>query len=100
MLGFWSGDAGSKWLKVHTVSLVEWMMRSFRPIDYVFLKIDVEGMEYEILQHLFAQGGVSIVDEISIEFHSRIRELSGFADRERFFLWLLEASNVILHEHP
>lgn len=61
-------------------------MRSFRPIDYVFLKIDVEGMEYEILQHLFDQGGVGIVDEISIEFHSRIRELSGFADRERFFL--------------
>ena len=100
VMGFWSGFAGSKQLHVHTVSLADWIIRSFRPIDYVFLKIDVEGMEYEILRHLFAQGGIDVIDELAVEFHSRITELEGFADRERFLLWLLEASGVLVHEHP
>jgi hypothetical protein len=42
-------------LKAHTISLIELMIRSFGPIDYVFLNIDINGMECEILQHLFAR---------------------------------------------
>ncbi len=47
-MGFSSGDAGSNMLKVHTISLIELMIRSFGLIDYVFLNIDTNGMESSI----------------------------------------------------
>jgi hypothetical protein len=78
-------------------------MRSFRPVDYVSLKIDVEGMQYERNPSTsLCAGGVqstSYIDELAVEFHPRIKALEVFADQERFFMRLLEASGVVVHEH-
>jgi hypothetical protein len=38
--------------------------------------------------------------QATIEFHSRMKgELSSFAEQERVFKWLLEASGIIVHPH-
>jgi FkbM family methyltransferase len=38
--------------------------------DYIILKIDIEGSEYALLEHLIKQGTIHKVDYITIEYHN------------------------------
>jgi len=40
-----------------------------RPEDYLCLKVDVEGAEYEIFPKMLRDGTISLVDELYAEFH-------------------------------
>ena len=44
-------------------------MRNFEKEDYVMVKLDVEGAEFEIIERLRAQGALSLVDVLAIECH-------------------------------
>ena len=40
--------------------------------DYVVVKLDIEGAEYQVVPHLLAQGVAPLIDEMFIEFHTEI----------------------------
>ena len=40
--------------------------------DFVVVKIDVEGGEWTLLDHLYATGAMGLIDEIFIECHTRM----------------------------
>lgn len=54
---------------VPCVDLSQWMLSKFTKEDYVILKMDVEGFEYEILQKMFDDGSFDLVDKLYIEWH-------------------------------
>lgn len=53
------------------IDFPSWFKGNVVTEDYVALKIDVEGAEYEILEHLVANGAMKCVDELYVEFHRK-----------------------------
>lgn len=53
------------------LDLVEWMTRAIQQTDHVILKLDIEGAEFEVLEHLLDTGKMSIVKHLVIEWHER-----------------------------
>ena len=55
-----------------TIDLALFIRTNFRLRDYVILKLDVEGSEYEILDKLLTSGVYRFVDKLFIEFHPHL----------------------------
>lgn len=46
-------------------------IKQFNKEDYVILKLDIEGGEYKLLQHLIQEGATELLDDLFVEFHER-----------------------------
>ena len=55
---------------VPTVNVVRWLVESFRPDDFVVVKMDVEGAEHAIVPALIKAGGAPLIDVFLWECHS------------------------------
>lgn len=68
----WDGsmaNADCPTVTVDCVDLSGFIARTVRPEDYLCLKVDVEGAEYEIFPKMLRDGTISLVDELYAEFH-------------------------------
>ena len=72
-------------LPVPTVDLAAWLHSRFCPEDDVFVKMDIEGAEFEVLQHLVASGAAALVDSLACEWHTSKR--GGKAGRLKALAW-------------
>lgn len=55
--------------KVVTVDLHNFIVSNFSQEDYIILKLDIEGSEYDILPHLLQQNTFTFVNELFGEWH-------------------------------
>jgi FkbM family methyltransferase len=51
------------------VDLAAFVLTEFAPEDYLILKMDIEGAEYDVLQHMMAQNALARFSELYIEYH-------------------------------
>ena len=58
---------------VPRVDVVSWMLRSFRPSDFVVLKMDIEGADNESVPALLATNTSRLVDVLLWECHLKLR---------------------------
>ena len=70
-------------VSVRTVDLAAWLASRFCAADQVFLKVDIEGAEFEVFEHLLARGAAALVDTASIEWHTAKRGAGGGKLRQR-----------------
>lgn len=56
-------------IAVDCVDLSAFLKSTVLPSDYLCLKLDVEGAEYDILEKMLRDGTIDLVDELLIEFH-------------------------------
>lgn len=56
-------------LVVPTVDLSAWLINNVEKRDYVILKLDIEGAEYDVLDKLFDQESIRLIDKLFIEWH-------------------------------
>ena len=49
------------------IDFAAFLRTRFKPEDWVVAKIDVEGSEYDLFDHLLATGAASLLDEIFVE---------------------------------
>ena len=54
---------------VSTVGVAAWLARSFKPADFVVLKMDVEGAEHQIVPAMLALNATQLVDVLLWECH-------------------------------
>jgi len=59
-----------KSVTVHAIDFGQWLKRSYRKEDVVYLKLDIEGAEYPVLEQMLRDGTMSLVDRLYIEFHA------------------------------
>jgi FkbM family methyltransferase len=59
----------SKTERVRTVDFSEFLKQQFAPEDYIVLKLDIEGKEYDVLSKLIDDGMISRVQDIYCEWH-------------------------------
>jgi FkbM family methyltransferase len=54
---------------VKGLHLSEWIRTNFDKDDYIFLKLDIEGAEYDVIEDLYKTGTLSYINEIHGELH-------------------------------
>ena len=56
-------------VEVKSVDFSSWLLQNFSVDDYIVLSFDIEGAEYSILEKMFDDDSISLVNEIYLEFH-------------------------------
>lgn len=99
----WSSSAYKRWEysfthKVPSIDLSQWIQDNFDKNDYIILKLDVEGAEYEVLSKMIDDGTVDYINEFYGEWYDnkidnlpkdkiqKIKEYSHSSDR-KFHIW-------------
>lgn len=54
---------------VTTVDLSAWILANTSPADYVILKLDIEGAEYDVLEKMLRDRSVQRVTHLFVEWH-------------------------------
>lgn len=57
------------YVEVDAIDFSEYLVNHFKRDDYIILKIDIEGKEYDLLEHLIKLGSISFVNELYCEWH-------------------------------
>ena len=56
---------------VKCISLANWITTNYERDDYIVLKLDIEGAEYEIFDDFFSKNTFYYINEIVGEFHNK-----------------------------
>ena len=69
---------------VATIDLAEFLQRQVVVADYVVIKMDIEGAEYDLVPHLLSTGASRLIDELLVECHTNINSCCR-GDKRRLF---------------
>lgn len=58
-----------KKLPVKAIDFGRWLQRTYSRDDVIFVKLDIEGAEYPVLEHMLKDGTMSMVDRLFLELH-------------------------------
>ena len=58
-------------------------LKSFNDDTYIVLKLDVEGAEYDILEHLIYEGTITKINELYVEFHDNFFNINSNTLKEK-----------------
>ena len=61
--------AFSPTIKYNPIVLSEYIQKNFKEDDFIVLKLDIEGSEYEVLQNLIDENCLEYINNIFIEWH-------------------------------
>jgi len=56
-------------ITVQSIDISSWIGSNFKVDDYIILKMDIEGAEYQILEKMMEDSTIKFVDELWIEWH-------------------------------
>jgi FkbM family methyltransferase len=56
-------------VQVEAIDFSEWLGRNFSPEDFVMIKMDIEGAEYDVIEKIVADRHQDRIDEMLVEFH-------------------------------
>lgn len=66
--------SGAKGTELTAINISRWLLMNTLPQDFVVVKMDIEGAEYDIVPHMAEMGVWSVVDHLLIEWHTNIPE--------------------------
>jgi FkbM family methyltransferase len=76
-------DTAKESIYVDSVDFGQWLMKNFERKDILFVKMDIEGAEYPILNKMLRDGSIEYIDKLYVEFHSPIMDdISEVNDKE------------------
>jgi FkbM family methyltransferase len=56
-------------VKVKAIDFARWLQHNYTKSDVVYVKFDIEGAEYPVLEKMLKDGTMTLVDRLYIEFH-------------------------------
>jgi len=56
-------------IKIKCIDFSKWIERTFSKDDYIVLKMNIEGAEYEILKKMVKDGTIDYIDKLFIDWH-------------------------------
>ncbi|KAJ3082559.1 hypothetical protein HK102_001603, partial [Quaeritorhiza haematococci] len=63
------GTQQSGVITLPSVDIASWLLRNFAREDFVIVKMDLEGAEFEVLPHIFRSKAFRVVDVLLVEWH-------------------------------
>lgn len=79
---------------VTAIDFSEWLRHAVTSKDYVIVKMDIEAAEYPVLEKMVADGTLSLVDELFVEFHQWANE-SISRERHRRLVAAVRAATLV-----
>ncbi len=73
----------NKFIYVETIDFSKYIMDTFSKDDYIVLKIDIEGEEYNLLEHMIKTGAISYINKIYCEWH--FHKMRGYKKNKKKF---------------
>lgn len=70
------GIRTDRYVDVETIDFSDWLENNVNAADHVVCKMDIEGAEFDVLEHLARTGRFRLLDELLVEWH-----VSRFPDR-------------------
>ena len=63
-------------IEVEAIDFNEWFLNTVMPEadDYIVIKMDIEGAEYDVLEKMLANDSFKYVSELMVEFHNKMNE--------------------------
>lgn len=61
--------AEMKTTKVRAIDFGQWLKRTYRKEDVIYVKFDIEGAEYPVIEQMLADNTIDLIDRFYIEFH-------------------------------
>lgn len=52
------------------VDFAAWLSKNFNHDDFLFVKMDIEGAEYEVIDHLMSTHAIDLIDVLAVEWHA------------------------------
>lgn len=59
-------------VRVQAIDFSAWIAETVAEQDYVIVKMDIEGAEYDVLEKLIRDGNADLIDEMIVEFHQHM----------------------------
>jgi FkbM family methyltransferase len=82
---------------VPVIQLSNWIKDSFSTDDFIYIKMDIEGMEFQVLEDLISTGCLAYIDEMDIEWHGRFN-IPG-REREPELRTIIKTHDILLRDH-
>ena len=57
-------------VRVQCIDFAKWMRKNINKNDYIVAKFNIEGAEYQVLQHIIDNGMIDWFDEMWVEWHN------------------------------
>ena len=67
-LHFEQDDDGVRY-EVEAIDFSKWLSENIKPDDYVVMKMDIEGAEYDVLERMIRDETYKLIDKYYVEFH-------------------------------
>jgi FkbM family methyltransferase len=61
--------AEMKTVKVRAIDFGQWLKKTYRKEDVIYVKFDIEGAEYPVIEQMLHDGTITLIDRFYIEFH-------------------------------
>ena len=79
-----TGNLRPRPVRVPCVDFGQWLKKNFSIYDYILVKLDIEGAEYDVLDKMLSDGTIAYVDKLYIEFHNTEVNVPVEKDKEIF----------------
>merc|ERR1719253_1870175 len=76
------GRVGQNIVTVPTVNIIQMLQENVTPQDWVMLKVDIEGAEYDLLPCLAQNVHANLVDQLYVEEHQWLATTSVFTPQQ------------------
>ncbi len=63
------GNVGLNTFKVQCIDTDKWIKNTFNKDDYLILKLDIEGAEYQVIDNMITNGSISYINKLFVEWH-------------------------------
>ena len=78
---------------VKQIDFSKYIINNFKKDDYIILKIDIEGKEYDLLEHMIKTGSISYINKIYCEWHLKRSCGREWNQNKHDEEWLLKQTN-------
>ncbi len=73
----------SKFISVDVINFSQYILDNFEKDDEIYLKIDIEGSEYELLDHMIKTGAIRYINKLFCEWH--YHKMKGYKQNKKEF---------------
>jgi len=84
---------------VKATDFAAWMKRTVRDTDTVTVKMDIEGAEFVVLEHLCATGAIRLIDTLRIEWHATKLAGDGWQKRKERLISAIRVLGVEIQQN-
>jgi FkbM family methyltransferase len=82
-------------IQVNSYDVAKLIMENYTKDDFIIVKMDIEGSEYDLLPHFFRVGVLNYIDEFACEWH-KYMEPADAKGVTRYLKWMMKEAGVKL----